>query len=1010
MRLTEFTGARRVPLVGRRDILQEAERRIGRGGVHLIYVEGEGGIGKTALLEAILEYSQRGSRAEAMPACLVAQEAVDLSHIDVYTSEGLIRRIVEILGKWSFEETLEVLDAIEQARVTGDMEAASHHALTLRTTFLSEFLPLTEQGLVLAFDTAEVLAYERDPFLEELAAELPILSAGDWFLQSFLPALRGNVIVLLAGRPSDLLGRLETLKDVNAQLLLRQIHLEGLDEEECRQYLKAVAQVEGRRADGDAATRIWILAEERGAVIHFLTGGQPIWLALLSDLVIQDWPLPDPFDQELETLRERPSDEWVPIVEATLIQRIQESVTPIGDTLRALAWLRKGATPQLLARIMNLRTEQDEWDIYTATGYLDQVAQLALVRVRSGDRRVFLHDQMYALLQQPAMDQIGNEERDRRFEAIRGYYRTFTRDLEQRAERVPPALASIQSHLRQALVEEMHYRLRHDPPMGFSMYFWLAEEALAGRDVEMDMLVRTEFLRTLATLQQADQFLGAVPREAEVDTAVRWGARALVLLKDPEAALFIFDQVRRRWGREAGKLGLAWTHLQLYRAVAKIQRATGDDWEEARELLTSVERSADEVLSSPPENPVIKSRRWRARVIKSLALGFRGDLDRQEGRYLEAARHYQESALLQRRLGMSALVPTLSNLAYVMALTGECQHARLLAEEAEGLAHRKGLDHQLAYILNVRALVEGQDGHHKVALRFADRALKLAETLPGVRLRGLIHLTRARSHRHLLQALTEEERRHDLSYFESALKEANEAVGLLRSAPLDRVDALLARGTLYRDLARLHHLDDRPKEAEQFAKRSRCDLERAAVLAAAIDLPSRQAMAWTNVGWLCYYTGEAESVPEVLQKAYSPLPKDYLFNGGGSPPRMAKDGRKSQASLPYWSTLGKAEMLQAYLALDRARGAGTDADHAQQLQAAVKHMTLSLAYDELISQSYQDLAKAEESLHRRILQEGLDISTIHRYTQQVAEAQGLQQPTRFQAFLNRMFGPAELWS
>jgi hypothetical protein len=103
-------------------------------------------------------------------------------------------------------------------------------------------------------------------------------------------------------------------------------------------------------------------------------------------------------------------------------------------------------------------------------------------------------------------------------------------------------------------------------------------------------------------------------------------------------------------------------------------------------------------------------------------------------------------------------------------------------------------------------------------------------------------------------------------------------------------------------------------------------------------------------------------------------------------------------------------MLQAYLALDQAAGAASTTDQAQQLQAAVKHMTLSLAYDELISDSYQELVRAEERLHRRILQEGLDISTIHRYTQQVAEAQGLKQPTRFQAFLNRMFGPAELWS
>ena len=62
MKLVQFAGAHRVPLVGRLDLLQEAERRIGRGGIHLLYFEGSGGIGKTALLEAILERSAPGGQ------------------------------------------------------------------------------------------------------------------------------------------------------------------------------------------------------------------------------------------------------------------------------------------------------------------------------------------------------------------------------------------------------------------------------------------------------------------------------------------------------------------------------------------------------------------------------------------------------------------------------------------------------------------------------------------------------------------------------------------------------------------------------------------------------------------------------------------------------------------------------------------------------------------------------------------------------------------------------------
>ena len=1009
MRLTEFTGARRVPLIGRRDLLQEAERRIGRGGVHLIYFEGGGGIGKTALLDAILEQSQRGSRADAMAGCCVAQEVIDLYHIDVHSFEGLIRRLTEVLGKWFFEQTQAVLTALDRARVAGDLDAAGGHAKALEPAFFQEFSALTDAGVVLAFDTMEMLQYEQDPFQEELGQEAPIFATGKWLFESFFPALQGNVVVLLAGRPDDMSAKLDNLREKNLHLLIRHIQLQALDEAETREYLRAVAQAEGRHGDGDAATRLWTWAEQRGDVVHLLTRGRPILLALVADIVARGWALPPPFGQPLQKLQGQAEKEWLPAIEKALVVAIQDSPSPIGETIRTLAWLRKGATPELLAQVMGLQTADGQWDIYTAAGYLDQVAQLALVKVRPGDCRIFLHDEMYTLLQKHVLRKSSQEERDHIYAAIRTYYRDLTSDLERRSEQLPPALASTQSHLRQALVEEMHYRLRQSPPIGFAMYFWLAEEALGGRDVELDMLVRTEFLRTLAMLQESDQLVGPLPREAEVDIAVRWGMRVLFLQSNPEAALSIFDQVRRRWGRQAGKLGLAWVHLQLCRAVARIQRAREDDWREAQEQLIGVVKAADEILLTPPENPVVKARRWRARILKGLALNYLGYLDRQQGRYLEAVRHYQESAMLQRRLGLAALAPTLTNLAYVMALTGDFRHARLLAEEAERLARRKGKDHVLALTLNVRAVVEAYDDHHRAALRYTDRALEIAAELPSQRVRGLIFLTRSRTHRYLCNSFTDAERRHEPAFFDEALKEANQAASLLRENPADKVEALLERGCIYRELARLHRGDGKIDQADEFAERSRSDLERVALLAAAINLPRQQALAWTNLGWLFYYLGKTAEAQQALEQAYLAFPAGYLFPDRGPLPPMALPERKGEATLPYWSTLGKAEMLRAYLSLDRALAA-SGRDGVVHLQTAVRHATLSLAYDELIGDTCFDLTRAEEGLHNRIIHDGLSIKALHQYARQVAEAQGLQPPTHLQAFLSRMFGSTDLWT
>jgi hypothetical protein len=147
-----------------------------------------------------------------------------------------------------------------------------------------------------------------------------------------------------------------------------------------------------------------------------------------------------------------------------------------------------------------------------------------------------------------------------------------------------------------------------------------------------------------------------------------------------------------------------------------------------------------------------------------------------------------------------------------------------------------------------------------------------------------------------------------------------------------------------------------------------------------------------------------------LRHAYAPFPAEYLFPAHGSIPLIAHGDQKSEAALPYWSTLGKAEMLRASMALDQALAATDDATHEARIHEAVKHITLSLGYDGLVANEYFELTRAEEWLHKRVLHDSLSIRMLHKYAQEIAQEHGLQQPTRFQEFLNRMFGPMDLWA
>ncbi len=1027
MNPSDFTGARRIPLVGRHNFLEDARQHLRQGGAHLLYFEGDGGIGKTALLETIMERSRHEGEERVRYSGCVAGEIIDLYHVDVHTPEGLIRRIVQVLDTASFRKTQNLLNALDWARSVGDVNVASEESHALHAAFLEEFGFLAEDGVVLAFDTMEVLEYERDAFQEGLGTEVPILSAGQWLFESFFPAVQGNVLLLLAGRPDGLRQRLHKLRERRPHVRIRHARVGALQENEVIQYLQTVAQAEGEQGDFDAAARLWDFADERGDVVHFLTGGRPILLALVADLVAHGWTLPTSFGRTLDDLSEQSPIVWSREIESALVVRIQESPSPIGEAIHALAWLRKGATPALLARVMALNTADGSWDLGTAQDYLEEVAQLTLVKVRSGDGRVFLHDELYALMGNHILQECSQAERDRVYQAVLDYYDDLVADLGRRVDRSSVILPLIHARLRQAYVEQMHYRLCHRPALGFAMYFWLAEEALGGRDAEMDMLLHTELLRTVRLLDQSDSLDGLDPKELELDAAVRWGMRALFLGNDPDGALEIFDKLYQDRRGDAEDPSPAWTHMRLYQAAARIERAGEGDWQKARKLLYDVVQEMDEIPAgpsapssmkgvfwwaqanaAPASTSVAEGRYWLSRTLGALALNYEGYLDQQQGRYAEAMAHYQASAMLQRRLAMAGLAPTLTNLSHTMALIGQFQNARLLAQEAERWARHSGKEYVLAQALNARALVEIYDNHYRDALRYTDQALKIAEGLRTPRVRGMLFLTRTRAQRYLL--LGEETKIPEPRVLDDALKEANQAVNLLKSSPPDRVMALVERGCLLREVACGYHLQQRHEQADRAAGSSQRDLERAAALADALDLPDQQAQALVALAWLWYQSDQIDEVDDALRQVYPVVPSGYRFPRKGELPPMARADRKSQACMPFWSVLGKAEMLNAFVALDQAQSASRHAEQVGRLQQAVRAITLSLAYEEQIADAHFDMTRAEASLHRRILHDRLSIAGLHQNAQQVAEELDLSRPTRFQSFMDRMFGPADLWT
>jgi hypothetical protein len=103
-------------------------------------------------------------------------------------------------------------------------------------------------------------------------------------------------------------------------------------------------------------------------------------------------------------------------------------------------------------------------------------------------------------------------------------------------------------------------------------------------------------------------------------------------------------------------------------------------------------------------------------------------------------------------------------------------------------------------------------------------------------------------------------------------------------------------------------------------------------------------------------------------------------------------------------------MLRANIALDESLHSDDEEAKSDRLKEAVKHITLGLSYYAQVANQYYELTRAEERLHKRMVQDRPNIGLLHRFARQVATEQGIEQPTRFQEFLDRMFGPADLWT
>jgi len=1021
---TEYTGARAPEFVDRQEILSRIRQAIqDKNTSHVFYITAFGGMGKTRLAREVLlrcrhdrEWAVHGMR------LLAAEDVVDLYHVQTHSLEGLARAIRAVLrpGPGYFSSYERKLSRFERDKynLAGMLRELSTIRDEVAKSFLDDLNRLAEtHRVVLALDTAEKLLYETDEVQRVLGLAEEGIAVLPWLLHGFLPHLK-NTVVIITGRPQP-----KRLRDDLRQTLpdrLTEHELAEFAKDDALAYFEAVAQAARRSGQIEAAERIESIPTDTREVIWLYTGGRPILLSLVIDyLVVADQLLLE-VKVPLEEAKGKTEEERKAIqerIEADLVRALQETGRRADEAIRNLAWARKGMDAELLACVADIPVDD-------ARAILRELRDLSFIKVRPVDERVFLHDEMYDLLQRHVLAHLPEARRHQVYEAILKYYEEKIREARaevkllqrpghekeevgRKREPVPigrptppadlRALADATARLYTLMAEEVYYRLRLDPEKGFKTYYRYTEEGFWANEESLDMQLRNEMLEYLAEHEGEEQFDSLRRSDVELDAAMRWIDRNLRRVRY-EQALQVTDRLRQRYAELLAEEGPL-TNAQLNWLEGEGLTRLSAELARAESLLSS---AIGTLQTLQPEDDF---QDWRRDVSVARSLNTLGYLYRVLGRFREAIEAYKNALPIWRRHGLEAEhANTLNNLSWACAEVGDFQAAFRYCRDGLDLRQDLGPRAPVAFSLNTwgKILTRADDPHR--ARVSCERALALFRDLEQPRGVGLACTALTEALRRMSTSTPElytPEQSADLLH--QAEEYGKEAVEIFTDAVRERaqlVDALIELGCVYREWARIRRQYEAPDHHDQRALERLGDEALSRAIREGETEPGllhRVVDAQVNLAWLYYYRDNDARARKELGEVFRRVPGQYLITPAqGLPPR----------DLPltfYWVQLGKAYLLYGQMAMREFR----EDKALERLQEAARNYTLSLAYDELYAADFRDLRRGMERIYDGLkdLNVKEEFPAVYRAVDETAREYRLPTPTRMHKFLQESFGP-----
>lgn len=1009
-----YAAVRATPrLVNREAILNEIKRAVDdrSPSAYVFYITGLGGIGKTFLLQECLRRLREGDWSSER--VIAAQAVIDLYHTRTHSIEGLIRVMRRVLrpGLGYFTEYQSEWDRLERFR--GDLSRSrdlSWQRERVARAFLDDLSHLTDDyRTVLALDTAEAMFYEIDPIQSLLGLAAGGIAARPWLVQQLLPTIK-NSVILIAGRPRSERLRQE-LQDALGERLIERT-LGPLDEEDSLVYFDLVAQAARQSGDPvelEAAARIEAIPPETRRVMHHYAAGRPILLSLLLDyLVIADRLLPALGDS-LPEAKSRSQEQLTAIrgqLEADIVRAIQETDRPADEAIRILGWARRGLTAAMLARVAGITVTEAE---HMVAG----LRHLSFIKLRPGDERMFLQDEMYNLLQRHVLERLPERRAVQVHQAIGAYYeeeikqaRTELTALADQPAVTEHERGKVRRRLQSATIERIHYLLRQDPVAGFWAYYWEAEAAFQSRHEETDMQLRAELLNYLESAPPAKRVL--IEDRATWDAGVRWVKRCITG-SDYDEALSVATNLCARAAGLMERLGpLAEAELNVWEGWARTY--AGVDLKLAEKLLGQAIGLLAQLV---PEG---EFEEWQKPYLLGTAHNTLGYLWRNQGRYEGAIEQYRHAIPHWQALKNDIeLANTRNNLSWALAEVGRFDLAIRACQDALDLRQGVGARYPIALSMNTMAMIQIRADQPHRAERMARQALVIFEELASPRGIGL-------AGRALAEALRRKSGLPELylpqeqvEFFQEAASNAHRAVSIFRQDVPERsrlIESLIELGCVYRDWAHLQveHQPEPERSLADLAEQGERTLRQAAKEAHGHYI-HLELDALVNLAWLHFYICQPDQARHVIEReVLGILDEGYLFTTQRGAPQI------DAPTTLNWVQIGKAHLLLGLMhkatftqLYKEHREAGKSSQQALDLTQAhlvkaVRAFTMALAYNELYAPDFRDMRRAKDRIYQELKGLNPHEKVLVRATVEHMEQEyHLVAPSALQRFLDESF-------